>query len=415
VISFIAGTILHHILIKFKKLRKGSIWDVQLKFKTEFMKTKNIFQLSLILLCAFIFTSCKKNHVHFCDGDETLVATTKVFASGLNNPRGLKFGPDGNLYVAEGGTGGSNSSTGCEQVVPPVGPYTGSDNGARISRIDHNGMRTTWVDNLPSSQTSADQGSLVSGVGDVAFIGNTMYAILAGAGCSHGVPSVPNAVIKINHDKTWDIVANLSEFQMANPVMHPAPGDFEPDGTWYSMINVGGALYAVEPNHGELDKISLNGNISRVIDISATQGHIVPTAQVFYHGNFYVGNLSVFPAVPGISSIYKITPGGDISVYATGFNAVLGIAFDQLGGMYVLENFTNNPFPTPGTGDIVRIDPSGSRQVIVSGLNFPTAMTFGPDGKLYVSVWGFGPPAIGGGEVWQVSFKCDEINGAVSK
>jgi hypothetical protein len=44
-----------------------------------------------------------------------------VFASGFNNPRGLKFGPDGNLYVAERGLGGANSTVGqCAQVVPPV-------------------------------------------------------------------------------------------------------------------------------------------------------------------------------------------------------------------------------------------------------------------------------------------------------
>ena len=71
-------------------------------------------------------------------------AGVSVFATGLNNPRGLKFGPDGNLYVAEGGIGGANSTEGCcEQVIPPVGPYTGSATGSRISKIDANGNRTT--------------------------------------------------------------------------------------------------------------------------------------------------------------------------------------------------------------------------------------------------------------------------------
>ena len=74
--------------------------------------------------------------------------TVSVFATGFNNPRGLEWGPDGNLYVAEGGLGGSDSTVGqCTQVDPPIGPYTGSTNdpvnGGRISMVTPGGVRST--------------------------------------------------------------------------------------------------------------------------------------------------------------------------------------------------------------------------------------------------------------------------------
>src|SRR5882757_7014852 len=291
-------------------------------------------------------------------------ANVSVFASGLNNPRGLKFGPDGNLYVAEGGMGGTTSTVGICDQVPDAGPYTGGFT-SRISKIDAHGNRTTLVDNLPSSQTNPSLGSLVSGVADVAFIGNTMYAITAGSGCSHGLAQTTNAILRVAADGTWSMVADLSAFLKAHPVANPNPGDFEPDGTWYSMIAVDGNLYAVEPNHGELDKITPGGSVSRVVDISASQGHIVPTAMAFHNGNFYVGNLSTFPIVPGSSKVLKITPTGQISVFRSGLTTILGLAFDSAGRLYVLENTTGqgNQFPTPGTGRIIRINPSGDRTV----------------------------------------------------
>ena len=323
-----------------------------------------------------------------------------VFAKGLNNPRGLTFGPDGYLYVAEGGAAGTASTIGtCDQVIAPVGPYTGGYT-SRISKIDASGNRTTVIDGLPSSQTSPDQGNLVSGIADVKFIGNTLYALTAGSGCSHGLEGTTNGIFRINADGTWTMIADLSAYQKAHPVADPNPDDFEPDGTWYSMVAVRGELYAVEPNHGELDAIAPDGTIRRIADISATQGHIVPTA-IAYHGDFYVGNLNTFPIVDGSSRILKFTPSGQVQTVVTGVTTVLGVAFDHEGYMYILENTTGNLFPTPGTGKVLRVTDSGLEE-IATGLFLPTAMTFGPDGALYVSNVGFGPPPIGLGQIVRI-------------
>jgi len=325
-----------------------------------------------------------------------------VFAQGLNNPRGLKFGPDGNLYVAEGGAGGTTSSAGlCDQVVPPVGPYTGGYT-ARISKITQDGTRTTVIDGLPSDQTSAQQGSLVSGVADVAFIDGKLYALLAGAGCSHGLAGTNNGVIRVDSENSWTLIANLSAYQKSHPVANPEPDDFEPDGTWWGMVAEDGLLFAVEPNHGELVSITRSGSVHRILDISSIQGHVVPTAIIADGNGFLVGNLDTFP-IKHSSKVMRITRSGQLTTIFIDFQTILGFARDAKGRLYVLENTTNNSFPTPNTGKIVRIDGKNKYTDIATGLFLPTGITFGPDGNLYVSNVGFGPPPVGLGQILKIT------------
>jgi hypothetical protein len=335
------------------------------------------------------------------------LARVSVVASGLNNPRGLAFGPDGALYVAEGGTGGTASTAGqCAQVVPPIGPYTGGFT-ASISRISRHGIRTVVASGLPSSQTSKGSGGLVSGVGDVAFgPGGRLFALISGAGCSHGLKGTSNQIVWVRPDGSVAPVANLSAFLKAHPVANPDAADFEPDGTWYSFVAAGRAFYAVEPNHQELDKITGDGQVHRVIDFSrffpGNTDWRGPTAMTSHGGSLYIGTLTLFPVKLGAAEVVRVNPvTGRFSVFAAHLTTVLGLVFGTDGALYVLEMSVRTNGPAPATGEVVKVD-GGHQMTIARGLNFPTAMTLGPDGNLYVSVNGFGGPP-GAGQILKIT------------
>lgn len=71
------------------------------------------------------------------------VDSMEVVASGLDNPRGLSFGPDGALYVAEAGRGGNGACLDTPEGLACLGL-----SGA-VTRI-FNGVQERVVTNLPS-------------------------------------------------------------------------------------------------------------------------------------------------------------------------------------------------------------------------------------------------------------------------
>ena len=133
--------------------------------------------------------------------------TVSVYATGFNNPRGLKFGPDGMLYVAEGGVGGSSSTIGTNaHQVPAVRTlHRQSVRGGRISRVDSNGTRTTVNDRFPDEPDDARYRKPNQRRRQHRrWVQGNLYAITAGAGCSHGVLGTVNGVYRIRRKRQPD-------------------------------------------------------------------------------------------------------------------------------------------------------------------------------------------------------------------
>jgi hypothetical protein len=335
------------------------------------------------------------------NAQDTTTQNWSVIATGLTNPRHIRFGPDGLLYVAEAGIGGDLPGT-CAwegNLLNQLGPYLGGYSG-RISRIRRDGTRETVADGLPSFRDGFGD-SL--GPSDIAWIDDHLYALIEGGGCTRGLPNDPAGIVRINRDGSYTYVADITAFVRANPVANEPlcgpEGDCEPDGVPHSLLAHGNRLYVVEANHNSIFQVNpRNGNITRLYDLSVMDP--VPIMLVQHGKDFLLGCFDGL--ILGFDHRF-----GPVKQLDTGYGPIvdLNIVGNQV---YVLQTFASETPWTPETGSVIRRNKDGSRSVIASGLNFPIGMASRDERALYVSTASYGQgPVEGLGQIVRIPLRKD--------
>jgi sugar lactone lactonase YvrE len=331
----------------------------------------------------------------------------KVVAEGLDNPRGIGFGPDGALYVAESGSGGSGPC-----VQGPEGGEACFGRSGAVTRITKRSQHRVLT-GLPS--LAEEGGVAATGPVDLGFSGWTGYLLVGnpGGGTETREQFGPAArrfgkLLKVNLHGIR-AVADFPRFEEANnpdegagiPPGEPGAIDSNPNGL---LVRHRSQLVA-DAGGNDLLKVDHKGRIS-VVAVFPTQvvpappgipglppeleAQAVPTSVVKGpDGAYYVGQLTGFPFPPGGANVFRVVPGKAPTVFAGGFTNIIDIAFDRRGRLYVLEIATDGLLNTPEgelpTGRLVRVNRDGSRTTLASeGLAAPGGFVLG-HGAAYIT------------------------------
>jgi hypothetical protein len=297
-----------------------------------------------------------------------------VVKSGLNNPRGMNFGPDGSLFVAEAGRAGTR----CTRDV--CAGATGA-----IARLQGDRLERSF-EGLVSIGPRG--GVDVTGPYDVgvATVSGRVYVVIGDGGVRppRGLASRLSRelgrLVRVNAlaPGSLEILAGLSAFEQANNPDRGArrsdPAGVAIDGMQRWIADAGGNSLLLERD----GQVSLGGVFPRAS---------APTAiRMGPDGALYVGEFA------RSAKVWRVVPGQQPTIFARGFTRITGLSFGPDGSLFVAEYGPSSGGRTP-RGAIVRLPPGGgARETIGRGkLRFPGGVAVRSDGVIFASNYSIRP------------------------
>jgi len=338
-----------------------------------------------------------------------VTATMQVVATGLNSPRGLTIGPNGGIYVAEGGVGGAD----CYQVDPGDPDFimcvgaTGS-----VTRIE-NGVQQRIATGLPS--LADPSGFAASGPSRISWRPRDALSVILGLGADPALRDQLAAafnpmfgdlgkLVRMNPAGSWDYLADVAAYEgTANPDGGAIDSNpyavYSAQGRKRLVADAGGNSLVEVDNTGQIKTLAVFPD--RMVPYPPMFGggmgpmQAVPTSVTEGpDGAIYVGELTGFPFLPGEANVYRVLPRQQPQVYAGGFSSIHDITFGPDGSLYVLEIATDMmacEFFGECNGRLIKVAPDGTRTVLAQDLLFPGGVAVNQAGQVFITLFSIMP------------------------
>jgi hypothetical protein len=326
-----------------------------------------------------------------------LAADPEIVASGLDNPRGLAFGPWG-LYVAEAGAGGTDQ---CFSGGDPEGGEICLGPSGAVTVVGEDGQRRVTT-GLPS--LASPGGNEALGPSDVSFAkddheyderGFLTVGLAADPATREGAGDLAaglDQLWRLHGDGYAHPVADLGAYETANNPDADQPDAAIPDSNPNSVAAKDGRhAYVADAGgndvlyvHKRTGKIDLVGVLppgeAPAPDIpgfpvppgTPIPFQAVPTSVAIGHdGELYVGQLTGFPFPEGAAGVWVIRPGEDPVPFATGFTHITDVAVGHDGSLYIVQIKDTSLLGPDGPGSVIRVHPDGTRETVAEGLTAP--------------------------------------------
>jgi glucose/arabinose dehydrogenase len=309
-------------------------------------------------------------------------------ASGLDNPRQLSFRRDGSLFVVEAGAGGAGPC-----FTGPEGETCFGRSGA-VTRV-WRGHQVRVLHRLPS--VAAEDGSGAIGPTDVVPLAAGRFALTIGLGgdpaLRDGLPRAGKLLATLvradnrGPGQRLRVIRDLGAFEAR---VNPHPTDVDTNPT--ALVKAGKGWVVADAGANALLRVHRRG--TKVLAVfpdravgTSPEFQAVPTSVAKGpDGAYYVSQLTGFPFLPGAANIWRVVPGHEPTVYASGLTNVTDLAWHH-GSLYAVQ------ISDAGLGS--GGPPVGSLRMVVAGADEHPAVAsglFAPYGvalrghRAYVSV-----------------------------